>query len=259
MLFRTESNPLKTQSLSPQQRIIFALDFPSFDEARPYIEELKDHVGIFKIGWTLFMGDGLNVINKIQKITGANKFFLDFKFSSHTINDIPKQRGGVKAVFLSRSQDIEFITVHTHEEEKAVSEVVKQFKTGEVKVLGVTVLTSSGREDIEGIGQRKTVEERVLDLARKAKNAGCHGVVCSGQEARSVRAEFGKDFIIITPGIRPQGSHIHQDDQRRTVTPGDAVRNGADYIVVGRPISEAKDPIEAAQKIAKEIQEALKQ
>lgn len=250
------------RTLLPYQRIIFALDFHSFEEAKPYIEALRNKVGLFKIGWTLLLSEGLNVLSKIQGIEGVSeRFFLDVKYSEKSIvEDIPQQVGGMASVIMSKSKGVEFITVHTYVGEESVREAVKKFRQNGSKILGITVLTSMDQKSLsETLHSNKTAQERVLELARIAKNAGCDGVVCSGQEARSVRKEFGPDFIIVTPGIRPIWSHIERDDQKRIVTPADAIRNGASYIVVGRPISTAKTPAEAAKradKIAEEIAEA---
>ena len=125
------------------------------------------------------------------------------------------------------------------------------------KVLGITVLTSLTEEESKELGYPGSIEERVLTRAGIAKRAGCAGVVCSGHEAKAVKQKFGEDFIVVTPGIRPSWSNIINDDQRRIMTPKEAILNGSDYIVVGRPISIAKDPVEASDKIAQEIEEAL--
>lgn len=243
---------MKESTLLPHQRIIFALDYPSFEEARPFIEALKDKVGLFKIGWTLLLSEGLNVLAKIEGIEGVSaKFFLDIKYSSRSVEDIPQQVGGMASVIASKTRGDEFITVHTYEGEALVGEAVKKFKTKGTKILGVTVLTSVNQEN-----SKITPLQRVLELAQIAKTAGCDGVVCSGHEAGAVKEKLGRDFIVVTPGIRPVWAEIKKDDQKRIMTPGDAIRNGADYIVVGRPISAAKDPAEAAsraEKIAEEI------
>jgi orotidine-5'-phosphate decarboxylase len=248
---------LKTQILLPHQRIIFPLDFTSFEEAKKYVKELKDHVGLFKVGWTLYFYEGFKVIEKIQQITQSEKkIFFDFKFSSATVNDIPFQQDGVSSVIASGSKNLEFLTVHTMEGQETVNKVVRNFKTNGIKILGVTVLTSRGKEDWPMKDGFTSIEKKVLELSHVAKNVGCNGIVCSGLEAPSVRNEFGSEFIIVTPGIRPSWSKIKDDDQRRIVTPGEAIKNGADYIVVGRPIATAEDRVGAAQKIADEIQEA---
>lgn len=249
---------MKESTLLPHQRIIFALDYPSFEEARPFIEALKDKIGLFKIGWTLLLSEGLNVLAKIEAVEGVSaKFFLDIKYSSRSVEDIPLQVGGMASVIRSKTRGVEFITVHTYEGEARVAEAVKKFKTDGTKLLGVTVLTSVDQES-----SNITPQERVLQLAQIAKTAGCDGVVCSGHEAGAVKEKLGRDFIVVTPGIRPVWAEIKKDDQKRIVTPGEAMRNGADYIVVGRPISTAKDPAEAAiraEKIAEEIAAARRE
>lgn len=268
MTLKTESSlyesRLTDSTLLPHQRIIFALDYQSFDEAQPFIIALKDKVGLFKIGWTLLLSEGLNVLAKIQGIDGvSDKFFLDVKYSSKSVEDIPQQVGGMASVIMSKIKGVEFITVHTYEGEDSVREAIRRFRTNGTKILGITVLTSLNQEALkETLGSNVTPQQRVLELAQIARTAGCDGVVCSGHEARAVRDKFGPDFIIVTPGIRPAWLDIKKDDQKRIMTPGDAIRNGADYIVVGRPISTAKNPTEAAEraeKIAQEIAIARKE
>jgi orotidine-5'-phosphate decarboxylase len=244
----------KKHQLSPKDRIIFALDFLSLKESKPFIKNLKNRVGLFKVGLTLLLSEGIKVIDKIHELTGGQKVFLDLKF---TKTDIPQQMLGVLSVMASGSRGIKFITVHTHQDEKNIREVVDKFKNG-TKVLGVTVLTSvSGEESKNLLGT--DVLDSVITLSHTAKKAGCHGVVCSGYEAKAVRSMFGPDFIIVTPGIRPSWQRVSNDDQRRATTPKEAISNGADYLVVGRPIALDKDPAGAADKIAEEIAQALEQ
>lgn len=251
--------------LSPHQRIIFALDYHSFEEARPFIEALKRKIGLFKVGWTLLLSEGLNVLTQIQKIDGVSeRFFLDIKYSEKSVvEDIPWQTGGMASIIRSKSKGVAFMTVHTYVGEESVREAVQKFKANGTKILGVTVLTSTDPESLKkAVGSDITPRQRVLDLARIARNAGCDGIVCSGHEAPAVRKAFGPDFIIVTPGIRPAAFEVQKDDQKRVMTPGEAIRNGADYLVVGRPISAAKTPAEAAEraeKIAHEIAAALKE
>ncbi len=237
-------------SLSAKGRIIFPLDFDSLNLAIKFVETLRDHVGLFKVGLTLFVKEGPQVLHRIQQIAG-NKIFLDLKF-----HDIPETVRSVSAVISSLSGEVTFITVHTSDGEAMVRAAVEATKDG-TRVLGVTVLTSLSDVDLKAAGLRKTVQERVLDLSRIAKSAGCAGVVCSGHEARAVKQELGKDFIVVTPGIRPKWAAVSGDDQRRIMTPGEAILNGADYVVVGRPIYKAQDPVQAAEKIADEIEKAL--
>lgn len=229
-------------SLSPKDRIILPLDFESLDEATRLTKDLKDHVGLFKIGLALFVKEGPRVIQSIHDIAG-DRIFLDLKF-----HDIPETVRKASEALIAVSQGIRFVTVHTSEGEGAVKAAVGALK-GKIRVLGVTILTS--------LGDEKTVTP-VLELSRIAKKAGCAGVVCSGHEARAVKQELGKDFIVVTPGIRPRWSTIPGDDQKRVMTPQEAIRNGADYIVVGRPIHTAKDPVEAADKISNEIDGAVR-
>jgi len=241
---------MKTKSLSAIERIIFPLDFTSLEEAKPYIKMLKDHVGLFKVGLTLFVKEGPRVIEEIQKIAKGNKVFFDLKF-----HDTPETIGNVSTVLMSLSQGIKFITVHTSEGEAIVKAAVDAMKNG-TEVLGVTVLTSLGQGELQALGFSVTLEQRVLHLAEIARKGGCVGIVCSGREVRAVKQKFGKDFTVVTPGIRPSWSVIPGDDQRRIVTPKEAIMQGTDYIVVGRPIYRAPKPVEAAERIAQEIEDA---
>ena len=243
--------PPEKLSIIPKDRIIFALDFTELDEAVKYIKLLKNQVGLFKIGWTLFIKDGLNVIKTIQDITGSQNWFFDAK-----LNDIPHQLSGLSSVLLSESQGVKFVTVHTSEGERLLKAVVDVLN-GSIKVLGITVLTSLSEEESRVLGYQISIQERVITSAKMAQRAGCQGVVCSGHEAKAVKKECGSEFIIVTPGIRPSWARIPRDDQCRVMTPGEAIKNSADYIVVGRPISWDKDPVGAANKIAEEIEKSL--
>ncbi|HAP67817.1 MAG TPA: orotidine-5'-phosphate decarboxylase [Nitrospinae bacterium] len=235
-----------------KDRIIFPLDFPDIDSARKYIEILKGHIGLFKVGLELFVKEGPSILSIIKK-EGRAKIFLDLKF--HDITETVK--GAMKS---ANALGAEFITVHCDEGRRLLESAVES-ASGKTKVLGVTVLTSLSGESLKEIGMREEFQDPlklVLHRARIAKSAGCAGVVCSGLEASFVRKEFGKDFIIVTPGIRPSWSVIKNDDQQRIVTPSDAIKAGADYIVVGRPIRTAKDPVDAVKRIEKEIEDALR-
>lgn len=246
--------------LLPKDRIIVALDVKSFEELRPLVLDLKDHVGLFKIGWTLLISEGLNVIRKIRDLSeGAGRLFLDFKLTSrtitHLVEDIPQQQRGAAEVLLNESRGVGFVTVHTYEGERKVGDLVQSFRTEGTKILGVTLLTSTDASDSEENSSKP--EEIVLKRATIAKNAGCDGAVCSGREAKLVKEWYGANFLVVTPGIRPSWSQIEHDDQKRVTTARDAIRNGADYIVVGRPIYSEKDYVGAAKRIAEEIECAL--
>ena len=235
-----------------KDRIIFPLDFPDYNSAKKYVEILKGRIGLFKVGLELFVKEGPEILKLIAE-EGKAKIFLDLKF-----HDIPETvKGAMKS---ANALSAEFITVHCDEGRRLLESAVES-ASGKTKVLGVTVLTSLSGESLKEIGMREEFQDPlklVLHRARIAKSAGCAGVVCSGLEASFVRKEFGKDFIIVTPGIRPSWSVIKNDDQQRIVTPSDAIKAGADYIVVGRPIRTAKDPVDAVKRIEKEIEEALR-
>lgn len=233
--------------LSPKDRIIFALDVPDLEGARKYVRLLKDHVGVFKIGLELFVASGPEVVRAVRE-TGGRGVFLDLKF-----HDIPETVKG--AVRSAAALGADFMTVHASDGSSMLKAAVEA--AGKTKVLGVTVLTSLSSESFPeaGIDGKFTPESLVLHRAAVVKAAGCAGVVCSGLEAKGVRDSHGPDFLIVTPGVRT--SEDAKGDQKRIVTPFEAISNGADYIVVGRPIRDAKDPAQAAERIAAEIESAL--
>ena len=236
----------------PKDYIIFPLDLPDLDQAAAYVKVLKNHVGLFKVGLELFISHGPEVL-KIIRDTGAAGIFLDLK-----LHDIPAT---VKRAFRAASRfSPELLTVHCDEGADTLRAIAEENPTG-TKILAVTVLTSLDQKNLYRLGYR---DEYVNDLSRLvllrakiAMEAGCHGIVCSGHEVARVKAELGKDLIAVTPGIRPQWSLVDHDDQKRVVTPRVAVAMGADYIVVGRPIRDAKDPVDAARQVAEEIAQGL--
>jgi len=234
----------------PKERIIFPLDLPELDKALEFVDLLKDDVGVFKIGLELFVKSGPGAVEAVKERSNA-AIFLDMKF-----HDIPETVKG--AIRSASTLGVEFVTVHT-EGGSSLMRAVVEGSGGKTKVLGVTVLTSLSKEDIVEAGfdpKYKDASALVTARARLAKAAGCAGIVCSGLEAGLVKKELGKDFLVITPGIRPKDSP--PDDQKRLSTPYEAVFNGADYIVVGRPIRNAPDPRKAASLIAEEIGRALR-
>lgn len=233
-----------------KERIILPLDFHSIDEAKAAVQKLKNEVGLFKVGLTLYIKEGRAVIDYLSGEVGPEKIFLDLKF-----HDIPETVANVSSVVGSIAP-VKFITVHASEGGRILKAAVDALPK-ESRVLGVTLLTSSSEAELKELGFSGTPRERVLSLARIAKNAGCGGVVCSGLEARAVKEACGKNFVIVTPGIRPKWAMIAGDDQRRVMTPGEAVKNGADYVVVGRPIYTAPDMADAAKRVAAEIEETL--
>lgn len=231
--------------------IVFPLDVRSASVAREYVSLLSDVVGMFKVGLELFIRSGPQIIGSI-KSSGDAKVFLDLK-----LYDIPET---VKRAMRGISGlGVKFATVHCGET-KQMLEAAVQGGGGEVGVLGVTLLTSVSGHDLVTAGFREEFHSDASNLVMKraalAKASGCSGVVCSGLEVRMIKDTFGKDFIAVTPGIRPVLDGA-PDDQQRVTTPAQAILNGADYLVIGRPIREAKDPKSAAIQIAAEIKQAL--
>ena len=232
--------------------IIFPLDVASEDEARRYVELLAEHVGLFKVGLELFTRCGPSIIRFINS-SGTAGVFLDLK-----LHDIPatvaRAMGGIADL------RVYFTTVHCGETAAMLDAAVKGSR-GDVRILGVTVLTSVSASDIANAGFRSEfsadLSALVLKRARMAREAGCAGVVCSGLEAPVIKSRIGDDFTTVTPGIRPSWSAGNKDDQRRVTTPAQAVTSGSDYLVIGRPIRDAADPAEAARRVADEIEGAL--
>jgi len=237
---------------APKDFIIFPLDLPDYDQAMHYVALLKEHVGLFKVGLELFISQGPKIVKSIREAGGAG-IFLDLK-----LHDIPAT---VQRAFMAASKHgPEFVTVHCDEGGDTLKSVAEN-NPGGTRILAITVLTSLNQKNLFQLGYREEYAEDlsrlVLLKARTAKEAGCHGVVCSGQEVAMVKRELGSALIAVTPGIRPEWSIVGQDDQKRIVTPKIAVERGADYIVVGRPIRDARDPADAAKRVANEIAAAL--
>ena len=228
------------------------MDVPTFEEAGKYIRLLSEYVGIFKVGLEMFIQSGHDII-KLIKESGDADIFLDLK-----LHDIPSTVH--RAMERIARMDVRFATVHCGESKKMLEAAVEGSK-GKVEVLGVTVLTSIGPDDIRSAGYN---EEFSLDLSKlamkrasNAKEAGCAGVVCSGHEVERIKKNFGDDFLAVTPGIRPDWDGVKKDDQQRVTTPAQAVKNGSDYLVIGRPVRDAKNPAEAAVRIANEVDAVL--
>ena len=232
--------------------IIFPLDVPTEKAAKEYVELLSESVGMFKVGLELFIRSGPKIIDFI-KASGNADVFLDLK-----LHDIPETV--FRAMERIADLGVAFATVHCGETPRMLEAAVSGAK-GRVGVLGVTVLTSISSEDIKAAGFRKPFYEDltrlVIERAAKAKAAGCVGIVCSGREVKMIKKTLGRDFIAVTPGIRPIWDDIKTHDQKRVVTPAIAVKNGSDYLVIGRPIRDANNPKEAALRIAEEIEAVL--
>jgi orotidine-5'-phosphate decarboxylase len=236
--------------MDPKERIILALDLADYNEAMDVVNRFKDHVTIFKVGSELFTSAGPKIVEAINN-TGK-KVFLDLKF-----HDIPNTVA--KTVRIAAGLRVFMFNVHTlgglHMMKQAAQELVKSSLKHNIdrpKLLGVTILTSINETILShelGIGQN--MKTQVRHLAGLAVNAGLDGVVASPEEIDLIRSSCGTEFLIVTPGIRP--SWAGTDDQQRTMTPKEAIRKGADYIVIGRAILSQPDPIKALERIHKEM------
>jgi orotidine-5'-phosphate decarboxylase len=218
------------------ERLIVALDVATPAEARALVEKLADAARLYKVGLELFMAGGyFELVDWL--VARGKRVFVDLKFF-----DIPETVR--RAVASLRGRGISFVTVHGNQ---AMMEAAAAEK-GELKILAVTVLTSLDRGDLDDLGFSCEVERLVLSRARRAIEAGCDGVISSGLEAARLKAQFRDRLLVVTPGIRPVDNRA-TDEQKRTVDVAQAFANGADYIVVGRPIRQAPDPRAAAQAI----------
>jgi orotidine-5'-phosphate decarboxylase len=222
-----------------EERLIVALDVATAQEARQLAERIGDAARFYKVGLELFMAGGYFELVDWLVARGA-KVFVDLKFF-----DVPETVR--RAVANLRGRGIAFATVHGNQ---AMMEAAVREK-GDVKILAVTALTSLDRGDLDDLGFSCDVARLVLSRARRAMEAGCDGVISSGLEAQALKAEFKERLLVVTPGIRPVENRT--DDQKRTVDVAQAFANGADYIVVGRPIREAGDPRKAAESIQRTI------
>lgn len=230
--------------MNDRDRLIFALDVPEVAQARALVDVLGNAVDFYKLGLELMMtGDYFELIDWL--LERDKKVFADLKFF-----DVPATVG--RSVARLASRGVSFVTVHGNQ---AIMESAAANK-GELKILAVTALTSLDRGDLDDLGFQCDVRELVLSRARRALEAGCDGVVASGLELPAIRAAIDKRLLVVTPGIRPVDNRP-ADDQKRVVTVEQAFRDGADYIVVGRPIRDASDPQAAAEAIQASIASVL--
>lgn len=244
---------LSTRQGGVKQRLIFALDVSSLDEVKEYVSLLADEVGFFKVGKQLFLHGGPQVVRLIHHKGG--QVFLDLKF-----HDIPRTvakasveatRLGVRMFNLHASGSLEMMRLTVRE----VNKVCRADNLRRPKILAVTVLTSLGKEDLKRTGVITGVENQVVRLAKLAREAGMDGVVASPLEVARIRRECGRNFLLVVPGVRSQGESWN--DQKRVLTPEEAMRAGADYLVVGKPIRDAQDPREAARQIVREMEQGF--
>jgi orotidine-5'-phosphate decarboxylase len=227
-----------------KDRLIVALDMPSVEEAQRLVARLDDTVSFYKVGLELLFAGGLGLAESLK--AHGKRVFLDMKLLDigNTVE---------RAVANARELGIDFLTVHGHDF-KTLRAAVAGRGRSHLKLLAVTVMTNLTEEDLKQQGSQLTPSELVLHRARLAHEAGFDGVIASGQEAAAIRAATGPGFLIVTPGIRLAGGTT--DDQERVMTPEHAITAGANHVVVGRPITQADDPVKAAQTFLSHIRQA---
>ncbi|MCB2184545.1 MAG: orotidine-5'-phosphate decarboxylase [Desulfobulbaceae bacterium] len=232
------------------ERIILALDVAEPEMAKEWVRKTEEKIHFYKVGLQLFMASYFDIIDWI--IDRGHKVMVDLKFF-----DIPET---VKLAMMQlQDKGVTFATVHGNDPIIRASLEAKQGSGSELKILGVTVLTSFGEEDMRAMGMSRTIEDLVYFRAKRALELGCDGIVSSGLEAARLRQGLGEKLLIVTPGIRP-GANIEEndDDQTRIMTARKAIENGADYVVVGRPITKAANPLKVIDELQQEIALALK-
>jgi orotidine-5'-phosphate decarboxylase len=238
--------------MHPKERIILALDHDRLGTAQEIVKEFKDSVGMFKVGKQLFTHSGPKIVDFIKMKGG--KVFLDLKY-----HDIPNTVS--KAAIEATRLRVDMFNVHASggftmmkATKEAVQEEAEKLHVARPVIIAVTVLTSLDDGELSRMGIQKTAQEFTKILALLSKEAGLDGVVSSGQEARMIQELCGKDFVIVTPGVRIEAAN---DDQKRTAGPGEAVSNGATYIVLGRTVLNSSNPKEMLKRAEEEIKNAL--
>ncbi len=232
---------LSTKPIPSKERLILALDVRDIDRAKALVTELGDGVCFYKLGLELFMAGGYFELVEWLREQGK-RIFMDLKFF-----DVPETVAA--AVRQLRSRKADFVTVHGND---AMLRAAAEEKNG-TKILAVTVLTSLDQADMQDLGFQADIDRVVLSRARRALEVGCDGVISSGLEVPLLRESLGDHFLVVSPGIRP-GANTCDDEQKRTVDVEEAFRNGADYIVVGRPILDAANPRTEAERVQARIE-----
>ena len=245
---------MESRKRDPRDYLIVAMDVPGRKEALKLAEELSGRVGYFKIGLQLFTACGPDIVRDITGLGG--KVFLDLK-----LHDIPNTVA--KAVVEASRLQVSLLTLHTlggarmmQAAAAAAKEAAETLGVVPPRLLGVTILTSMDQEEADRVGLSEPIDKMVLKLARLAESSGLDGIVCSPLELDTLAANRPGDLFFVTPGIRPAGADVN--DQSRITTPGQAVAKGARHLVVGRPITQADSPADAADRIVKEIAGACK-
>lgn len=227
-----------------RDRLIFALDVPSADEAERLLDRLKGHVSFVKVGLELYTVAGPDMVKRL--VDRKMRIFLDLKFLD--IEETVR-----RATARVASMGVEFLTVHANR--KALTAAVEGRAGSALKLLAVTVLTNFDDHDLREMGIQRSIQDLVTARALLASEIGCDGVIASGREATAIRQKVGPRFMIVTPGVRPAGKGT--DDHARVTTPSQAIAEGADYLVIGRPIRDAADPPSAVEAIVAEMQAAF--
>ncbi len=231
---------ISTKAIPSNERLIMALDFPSIPEAQAMVEQLGDSVVFYKVGMEIFMsGDYFGFIEWLK--ARDKKIFVDLKFF-----DIPETVN--RAIKALSSKGVDMATIHGND---SIMQAAARDK-GDLKVLAVTALTSLDRGDLDDLGFKCDVQDLVLSRAKRALTIGCDGIVSSGLEVAKLRENLDHKLLVITPGVRPVDNRV-DDDQKRVVSVEQAFQNGADYIVIGRPIRDAAEPKAMAEKIQSQI------
>lgn len=236
---------------SLRKRLIFALDVPEPTQAEAFVRQLNEHVGLFKVGLELFMAAGPGIVSDIQDLGG--EVFLDLK-----LHDIPATVG--RAAQVAAGLGVKMLTVHASSGPQAVGAAVEAAREGSsMDILAVTVLTSLNGQNLKQLGLGSDLSTVVKTWARLAREGGASGLVASPHEVAMLRDLWGDHGSLVIPGVRPAWYQTgdHPEDQQRIATPRQAVADGADYLVVGRPIRDAPDPVSAAQRIVEEIGHGL--
>ncbi len=234
--------------MTARDRLIVALDFPAAAEAHALVAKLGDAVSFYKVGKQLFTAEGPPIVRDL--VAAGKRVFLDLKW-----HDIPNTVAG--AVRSAANLGVTMFNVHASGGSamlRAAVEAAAEFPQKPV-VLAVTVLTSMDEAALRATGVNATPLEQVVRLATLAHEAGCNGVVASAREATAIRKKLGKDFVIVTPGVRLASDALN--DQSRVLTPAEALAAGADYFIVGRPINAAADPVAAARAILRDAESAF--
>jgi len=238
----------------PRSSLIVALDFDSLSTALKFAEKIADLVGMFKVGSQLFTTAGPEAVRQLAKLNAD--IFLDLKY-----HDIPNTVAGA-VLAAAALPNVQLVNVHALGGATMMQAAAQAVSAGvpmgadRTRLLAVTLLTSMDAKTVREVGIGGPPKTRVVKLAKVAQKAGVDGVVASVQEAKGIRKACGRDFLIVTPGVRPKSTDLKKDDQARTATPREAIKAGADFIVVGRPILVAADPRAAVQEIVDEIASA---